>query len=121
MAQILRSMSRSGFFTLAMFSLISVGFIPLSSAKNSDNLKYQYPATVVEAYVGACGSEATEMLSQPMMQDICLCTIEEFQQYYSLREFRDIGQTIAAGGDAPSDMKRITSDCVQQVMLRPDV
>ncbi|MBE9028428.1 hypothetical protein IQ266_01495 [filamentous cyanobacterium LEGE 11480] len=119
-----RSMARSGWFTTALVGVMTVGValpVQATGSRQSSRFTYEYPEKVVQAYVSACGNEATDRVPQPVMQAICVCTIEEFQNEFSLPEFRAIGQAIQEERDVPPEMNRIMSDCVRQVMVRPNV
>jgi hypothetical protein len=116
---------RSSFGVGAIGSLLAVNFaLPATAhslAHSASPQTYQYPESVVQVYVEACGGAATDRVSQPIMHSICVCTIEEFQNTFSLREFQRLSQLLKAGQETPAAMERIMGDCVRQVMLRPDV
>jgi hypothetical protein len=90
------------------------------TSTGSIGASYAYPDRVVQTYLEACGGTATDRVSQPIMQAVCVCTIEEFQTSFSLRTFQQMGQAIKAGREVP-EMDQIMSDCARQVMLRPDI
>jgi hypothetical protein len=121
MFDIVCAVVRSSLRVGAIGSLLAVNFALPAQARSSSQMKYQYPETVVQVYVEACGGSATDRVSQPIMHSICVCTIEEFQNTFSLREFRRLSQMLKAGQETPAAMERIMGDCVRQVMLRPDV
>jgi hypothetical protein len=112
---------RSGLWVGAIGSLLVANFALPAQARSSSAMKYQYPETVVQVYVEACGGSATDRVSQPLMHSICVCTIEEFQNTFSLREFQRFSQILKSGHETPAAMERIMGDCVRQVLLRPDV
>ncbi|NJN49855.1 MAG: hypothetical protein HC805_08950 [Alkalinema sp. RL_2_19] len=124
MRRVVRALVQSGLFVSVLLGVSAVSMsrpVQATGSMNGNRPTYQYPEAVVQTYVQACGSAATDRVPQPVMREICLCTIEAFQDEFSLPEFRAIGQAIQAARDVPPAMNLIMSDCVQQVMLRPDV
>jgi hypothetical protein len=89
-----------------------------SPANPQTLIAYEYPANIVDTYLSACGSEGTDQIPQPVMQEICVCTIEAFQATYSLDEFRAIGQALSKQESVPDGMEQIMTDCAGKVMLR---
>jgi hypothetical protein len=118
-----RSLAQTSLLASAVLSWIAVGGgLPVQAANTTGlGLKREYPETVVQAYVDACGSEALPHIPQPIMHEICVCTIEEFQNAFSLQEFRAIGQAIREERDVPPAMYQIMSDCARQAMMQIDV
>lgn len=121
MSYVLRSLAQSGLVMTVLLSGLAIGGAISAQAEPSNDRRYEYPVAVVQAYVNACGSEGIEPIPQPVMYEICVSTIEEFQNEFSLDAFREIGQSIRANRDLPPAMYEIMADCMQQVMLRPDV
>jgi hypothetical protein len=83
-------------------------------------VKHVYPTSVVQTYMAACGGTATDRVAQPLVQSICVCTIGEFQNQFSLREFRAMGQAIQAGQSVPK-MDQVMLDCARQVLPKPTI
>jgi hypothetical protein len=115
-----------GSFLVASFGLPG-GLLPVQArtAMVSDRpavigMKYVYPASVVQTYVAACGGTATDRVAQPLVHSICVCTIEQFQTQFSLREFRAMGQAIQTGQAVPA-MDQVMLDCARQVLPRPTI
>ncbi len=121
MSHVVRSLAQSGLVVSVLLSWLAIGVAVPVQAAQSNGRRYEYPVAVVQTYVNACGSEGIEPIPQPVMYEICVCTIEEFQNEFSLKAFREIGESIRDDRDVPPAMYEIMMDCMQQVMLRPDV
>jgi hypothetical protein len=88
----------------------------------TDAPKYPYGADMVAEYVDACSSAGNGSIPAETMKSICTCTIEVFQNTYTLKEFTKIGQAIESGKtkEIPPEMTTITEDCVKQTLLKPN-
>lgn len=108
---------RSGLLLTALCSFVAASGVMPAQARTSIGMRYAYPDKVVQTYLEACGGTATDRVSQPVVHAVCVCTITEFQNTFSLKEFRELGQAIAIGREVPA-MDQIMLDCARQVMLR---
>jgi hypothetical protein len=96
---------------------------PATAIKSAtDAPKYPYGADMVTEYVDACSSAGDGTVPAATMKSICTCTIEAFQNTYTLKEFTKIGQAIESGKtkEIPPEMTTITEDCVKQTLLKPN-
>jgi hypothetical protein len=121
----MRYVRRSGWGWTALGSLVVANLVLPSfalpvQARTSIGMKYVYPQSVVQTYVAACGGTATDRVAQPLVHSICMCTIDEFQNQFSLREFRAMGQAIQAGQAVP-EMDQVMLDCARQVLPQPAI
>jgi hypothetical protein len=114
----MRYVCRSGWYLSALGSFLVASFALPAQARTSIGVKHVYPAAVVQTYVAACGGTATDRVAQPLVHSICVCTIDEFQNQFSLREFRTMGQAIQAGQAVP-EMDQVMLDCARQVLPEP--
>jgi hypothetical protein len=108
---------RSGLLLTTLCGFVAASGAMSAQARTSIGMRYEYPDKVVQTYLEACGGTATDRVSQPVVHAVCVCTIDEFQNTFSLREFRELGQAIQAGREVPA-MDQIMLDCARQVMLR---
>jgi hypothetical protein len=108
---------RSGLLLTALCSFMAASGALPAQARSSIGIKYAYPNQVVQTYLDACGGTGTDRVAQPVVHAVCVCTIDEFQNTFSLKEFRALGQAIAIGREVPV-MDQIMLDCARQVMLR---
>ncbi len=113
----MRYVGRSGLVVSVLGGLLLANFAGSVQARTSIGMKYKYPGKVVQTYLAACGGTATDRVSQPVVNAVCVCTIDQFQQTFSLKEFRQLGQAIQAGREVPA-MDQIMLNCARQVMLR---
>jgi hypothetical protein len=122
-------MCRLGLVLPGLVLPLSIGAIALpaqatqtaTEAKTSESPKYPYPADAIEAYVSSCSKAGQNRIPRAIMTEICSCTIEEFQNQFSFKEFRAIGEGIQKGKDIPPEMTRTMESCVQQVIAKPNV
>jgi hypothetical protein len=122
----MRYVGRSGWYLSALASFGVASFVGMASfalpaeARTSIGTKYVYPTSVVQTYLSACGGTATDRVAQPLVHSICVCTIDEFQNQFSLQEFRAMGQAIQAGQAVPQ-MDQVMLDCARQVLPQPTI
>jgi hypothetical protein len=110
-------LAAGGFSVLGSAAVsLAAGNLPTDSTRKL--IAYEYPENIVDTYLNACGGEGTDAIPQPVMQEICICTIEEFQTAYSLDEFRTIGQALSKNEPLPDSMEQIMTNCAGKVMLR---
>jgi hypothetical protein len=110
-----------GSFWVASFALpVQARTAMVSDRRSVIGMKYVYPPSVVQTYVAACGGTATDRVAQPLVHSICVCTIGKFQNQFSLREFRAMGQAIQAGQSVPK-MDQVMLDCARQVLPKPTI
>jgi hypothetical protein len=94
---------------------------PVKTKPTADAPKYPYGTEMVKEYVDACSSAGDGTVPAETMKSICTCTIEVFQNTYTLKEFTKIGQAIESGKtkEIPPEMTTITEDCVKQILAKP--
>jgi hypothetical protein len=107
---------RSGLLLTVLCGFVAASGAMPAQARASIG-KYSYPDQVVQTYLEACGGTGTDRVAQPVVHAVCVCTIAEFQNTFSLQEFRELGQAIAIGREVPV-MDQIMLDCARLVMLR---
>jgi hypothetical protein len=93
----------------------------VQATKSSEKYQHPYPSDMVEAYTKTCSNAGGKRIPRSVMSAICTCTIEEFQNTFSLKEFTAIGDSIEKGKGVPPEMTKIMEDCVEQVINRPNV
>jgi hypothetical protein len=91
------------------------------TVKSGEKYQHPYPDEMVGAYVKTCSNAGGKRIPASIMTAICTCTIEEFQNTFSLSEFTAIGDSIEKGKGVPPAMTKIMEDCVEQVVNRPNV
>jgi hypothetical protein len=111
----MRYVGRSGWYLSALGSFLVTSFALPAQARSLIGMNHVYPASVVQTYMAACGGTATDRVAQPLVHSICVCTIDVFQNQFSLREFRAMGQAIQAGQPVPK-MDQVMLDCARQVL-----
>jgi hypothetical protein len=92
-----------------------------TEAKASNSPKYPYPEEAIDVYVKSCSKAGQNRIPRAIMTEICSCTIDEFQNQFSFKEFRAIGEGIQKGKDIPPEMSKTMENCVQQVIAKPNV
>jgi hypothetical protein len=110
-----------GSFWVASFALpAQARSLMVSDRPEVIGMKHVYPVSVVQTYMAACGGTATDRVAQPLVHSICVCTIDAFQNQFSLREFRAMGQAIQVGQAVPK-MDQVMLDCARQVLPQPTI
>jgi hypothetical protein len=102
--------------------ILALSEASIAAPGDSAQAKYPYPEEMVTTYIEECSSAGAGKVPANIMRDICTCTIEEFQNTYSLTEFRRIGEAIEKGRakEIPPEMGKITETCVQDVLQKPN-
>jgi hypothetical protein len=123
-AVVVASLMAMSVFSLAGSSVIAapVKAAPIKTKPTAEAPKYPYGVDMVKEYVDACSSAGDGTVPAETMKSICTCTIEVFQNTYTLKEFTKIGQAIESGKtkEIPPEMTTITEDCVKQILAKPN-
>jgi hypothetical protein len=116
---LIQTLTIGSFTAIALLGLPAVG---MATQKAENTPKNPYPEEIVTGYVEECSSAGGEKVPKNIMNAICVCTIEEFQNTYTLKEFKKIGEAIEQGRtkDVPPQMTTITEDCVKEVLTPPN-
>ncbi|MEC4986831.1 MAG: hypothetical protein SAJ37_21100 [Oscillatoria sp. PMC 1068.18] len=91
--------------------------LPVANAQTSQpNTTNTYPEELVEVFTESCVSSAVDSgLTAEPAEFICGCSIEEFQNRYTLEEFINLTQQTHAG-TIPEVFQEVTSSCVVELM-----
>ena len=108
-----------GYFLSSLFSLFI--FVPGSIAVAEGSIEAQktdqYPAQFVQNYNQECiQTSIEEGLAAAEAKRLCDCTIDEFEQQYSLEEFQQL--TAASGTDQTSQntLIEVGQFCFEQIL-----
>jgi hypothetical protein len=63
-----------------------------------------FPAEFREGYIEGCAAEATV--------EFCTCTLDRFEEIYSLEEFTTIFTEMESSGSMPAEVEEILTDCI---------
>ena len=77
-----------------------------------------YPATIIEAFMNGCTKSTPTNVANIDRQQVCTCSINRFQQEYTLDEFLQISLQLTEGKQPPEGFLRIALDCAMQ-QLQP--
>jgi uncharacterized membrane protein len=100
----------SSLFTL---SWLAVGGLTVVNAKNT----YQYPADFVQNYNQECMQTSMgEGLDEVGAKKLCNCTLNKFQQQYSLAEFQQLTAAAANDQKAQNTLVEVGQVCFEQIL-----
>jgi|GEM_PF-2734172 len=91
-------------------------------ARNLPNQKPTnvYPPTVVQAFMTGCKKSGRANVASMDMEQMCACSINQFQQEYTLDEFLQISLQLTEGKQPPDGFMRIALECAMQQLQQSD-
>lgn len=91
------------------FTLVSLPAL----AQTSNN----YPPEYKQQYLQECmGTAIQEGLTEPEAQQLCNCTLTEFQQKYSFAEFQDLSTKSATDETAANALFEVGEMCFETIL-----
>ncbi len=108
-------------------SLIFTIFTPVSlsvaeetvNTTDSSETPYQYPQDYVQDYLQECiQTSMTEGLVEEDAQTLCNCTINKFQQQYSLKEFKQLAATSQTDENAANTLIEVGELCFEGILFQ---
>ncbi len=100
----------SSLFTL---SFLAVGSLTVVNAKET----HQYPAEFVQNYNQECiQTSMGEGLDEVGAKKLCKCTLNKFQQQYSLEEFKKLTAASATDQQAQNNLVEVGQVCFEQIL-----
>ena len=91
----------------------------IATAENLMNseLKEAYPAEFLQDYSRECiQTSMAEGLGEIEAQNLCQCTIDEFQKQYSLQEFKDLTAAAATDETAENTLIEVGQFCFESML-----
>ncbi len=91
----------------------------IATAENSTNsdVGEAYPAEFLRDYSSECiQTSMAEGLGEIEAQNLCQCTIDEFQQQYSLQEFQDLTAAAATDETAENTLIEVGQLCFESML-----
>ncbi|MEC4894420.1 MAG: hypothetical protein SAL07_13915 [Oscillatoria sp. PMC 1051.18] len=97
--------------------MLSGAGLPVANAQTpQQNTTNTYPQELVEVFTQSCVTSAVDSgLTEQPAQFICSCSIQKFQNRYTLEEFIELTQQTPAG-TIPEVFTEITSSCVAELI-----
>ena len=76
-----------------------------------------YPPEFIEDYAQECiQTSVGEGLGEPEAQNLCQCTIREFQQQYTLKEFKELTAAAATDETANNSLIEVGQICFENIL-----
>ena len=107
--------------SLFTFSL-GIGYIALTSfvslAETSSAAAQEYPQEYSQNYLQECKATAmTEGLTDIDAEILCKCTLREFQQKYTLDEFKDLNKRSETDTTASDALVEVGEFCFEEILF----
>lgn len=97
---------------------LSVAEEPIDT-NNSTETTHQYPQNYVQNYLQDCiETSMTEGLPEEDAQTLCNCTINQFQQKYSLREFKQLAAASQTDENAATSLIEVGELCFEDILFQ---
>jgi hypothetical protein len=101
------------YFSLFTLSLLTTGGLGMVNAQES----HQYPAEFVQSYNQECMQTSMgEGLDEAGAKQLCNCTLNKFQQQYSLAEFKQLTAAAANDQKAQNSLVEVGQVCFEQIL-----
>ncbi len=117
---------KTKFALLVIGSLIPIVFTPVSllvaeeavNTTDSSGAPYQYPQDYVQDYLQECiQTSMTEGLVEEDAQTLCNCTLNKFQQQYSLTEFKQLATASQTDESAANTLIEVGELCFEAILF----
>jgi uncharacterized membrane protein len=101
------------YFSLFTLSFLAVGSLAVVNAKET----HQYPTDFVQNYNQECMQTSMgEGLDEAGAKQLCNCTLNKFQQQYSLQEFQKLTAASATDQQAQNTLVEVGQVCFEQIL-----
>jgi hypothetical protein len=102
---------------LISLSVLALGGVALAEGKVNVPQGNQYPASFVQGYNQECiQTSIEEGLDQAEAKKLCDCTLNEFEQQYSLEEFQQLTNASATKESAQTTLIEVGQFCFEQIL-----
>ena len=106
----------SSLLVLCLLIPLSGNIATAKDLTNSD-IQEKYPTKFVQDYSRECiQTSMTEGLGEIEAQNLCQCTIKEFQKQYSLQEFKDLTAASATDETAENTLIEVGQFCFESML-----
>ena len=109
--------------TKSLFSFsLGIGYIAIISftslAETSSAAPQEYPQEYSQNYLQECKATAmTEGLTDIDAEILCKCTLKEFQQKYTLDEFKDLNKRSETDTTASDALIEVGEFCFEEILF----
>jgi len=104
------------FYPLLGFVLVSSTVAVGGGSANAQDA-HQYPADFLQGYNQECMQTSMEEgLEEVEAKRLCNCTIKEFQQQYSLTEFKQLTAASATDKASEATLIEVGQSCFEQIL-----
>lgn len=104
------------FYLLALFLLTSSSVSVAQTPANSEVAEV-YPPEFVSDYSQECvQTSMAEGLEAAEAENLCDCTIQEFQRQYTLQEFKQLTADSVADKNAENELIEVGQVCFEQLL-----
>jgi sulfur relay (sulfurtransferase) complex TusBCD TusD component (DsrE family) len=110
-------MTQTLFTNLIVFS----GVCTFQGTTMAENLssRYQYPEAEQQAYLNACQRVSTEQGFSPQQAtNLCQCTLEQYQNKYTLDQFRALYEAAHQNDKVPTEFIKAGIFCASRLSLK---
>ncbi|WP_019509457.1 hypothetical protein [Pleurocapsa sp. PCC 7319] len=105
------------YFGLLTLTLLATSSMAVAESSISTKKNNQYPAEFMQDYAQECiQTSMGEGLDEAEAQKLCDCTINEFQQQYSLSEFKQLTAASATDEQAETALVEVGQVCFEQIL-----
>ena len=102
---------------LISLSFLALGGVAFAEGKVRPQQGNQYPASFVKGYNQECiQTSIEEGLAEVEAKKLCDCTINEFQQQYSLEEFQRLTKASTTEDSAQTALIEVGQFCFEQIL-----
>jgi hypothetical protein len=103
--------------SLLMLSFLSINSIALAKENLGSNAIEKYPPEFVQDYSQEClQTSMLEGLEAPEARKLCRCTIDKFQNQYTLEEFKQLTAKSATDQTAENTLVEVGQVCFEQIL-----
>ncbi len=110
-------MNRLYIFSLTVF-LLTINNVAIAASKEvKSGVVESYPPEFVADYAQECiQTSVGEGLSEPEAENLCQCTIRQFQQQYTLKEFKELTAAAATDETANNSLIEVGQICFETIL-----
>lgn len=102
---------------LISLSFLASGGVAFAEGKVNPPEANQYPVSFVQGYNQECiQTSIEEGLAEAEAKRLCNCTIDEFEQQYSLEEFQQLTSASTTDESAQTALIEVGQFCFEQIL-----
>ncbi len=113
-----KTIVRQIYFSLPTLFLI-VTSNPLLAETPTAQLKFKetYPQEFAQSYLQECRQTSLEEgLAELEAKNLCSCTLNKFQQQYTLQEFKQLTAAAATDTNAENTLVEVGQGCLEEIL-----